>query len=76
MQKARFEGTPPAATITRTLVNPTPNLPAAVTGFARIDGLATATTILKLLPKAGYTWDGFLILTPDTELSPDTELVI
>lgn len=48
IQIMRLEGVPKTSTITKALANPTPNLPSAVTGFARIDGLVSSATIIKL----------------------------
>lgn len=53
MQFVRIDGIAKEATITKTLANPTPSLPAAVAGFVRIDGIARASVVLRLLPSTG-----------------------
>ena len=48
IQQIRSNKLPPASTITKLLRNTTPDLPAAVIGFVRLKGIASASMILRL----------------------------
>ena len=53
VQQIRSNKLLPASTITKLLRNTTPDLSAAVIGFVRLKGIASASMILRLLPSTG-----------------------
>lgn len=72
IQQIRSNKLLPASTITKLLRNTAPDLPAAVTGFVRIKGIASASVILRLLQSTDVTSTGYII-TPDGDIlfNPD-----